>query len=276
MSPDGAPAVRDYRIDSGDASLYVEVCGEGQPLLLLHGWTLDHRSFAPQVAALSRSMRIIVPDRRGCGLSSGTPSLEAELSDIDRLLNELVQEPVHLLGVSQGGRLALRYAATRPGRLRSLILQGAVLDGFSAPDGPGEAIPLARFTRLADEGQIEQMRQEWLQHPMMSAGVDAPAQRDRLRDIVADYRGDDLRERARLAADDLTGLLSTLPVAVLIVTGELEVQARKAHAAKLLELLPHAREVVIEGAGHLSNFSHPDRYNALVRDFCRRVVGGDR
>lgn len=261
-------------VDCAGARLYAEVCGEGPAILLLHGWTLDHRSFAPQVAAFSRSMRVINIDRRGAGRSTGEPDLAAELDDIDRVIDALADGPVHLLGVSQGGRLALRYAAQRPEKLSSLVLQGAELDGFEPREAQGEAIPLTDYAALARAGHMDEMRARWLAHPMMSAGVASPRQRAQLKAMVGDYRGRDLLRAAPIApAPDVASRLAGSPLPTLIVTGEYEVAARKQHAEHLLELLPNAAQVVIDGAGHLCNLSHADRYNHLVMDFCRATAG---
>ena len=70
---------------------------------------------------------MITYDRRGFGRSEAQPDLRLELDDIDHILDALGFESTHLLGMSQGGRIAIRYAVTRSERLRSMILQGAVI-----------------------------------------------------------------------------------------------------------------------------------------------------
>ena len=68
MNPEPSDArVTEHYIDASGARLYTRVTGDGAPLLLLHGWTLDHRSFQPQVEALSRHLKVISIDRRGQG-----------------------------------------------------------------------------------------------------------------------------------------------------------------------------------------------------------------
>ena len=124
-------------IDVDGGRLFLRHEGEGVPLLLMHGWTLDQRMFQPQVPRLSERFHVISFDRRGFGRSDATPDLDLELDDLDRIADALSLDTLHLLGMSQGGRLAMRYAVTRPQRLRSLVLQGAVVDGLDIPDFDG-------------------------------------------------------------------------------------------------------------------------------------------
>jgi pimeloyl-ACP methyl ester carboxylesterase len=248
--------------------------GTGPALLLVHGWSIDRRSFAPQIAPFSREMRVITYDRRGFGKSTAAPDLSAELDDIDCILDSLGVSQVHLLGVSQGGRLALRYAVTRPHRLASLILQGAVLDGYVVEEPPEEQLPLGHYQELALQGRMDEVRRLWLEHPMMSAGVTDPALREEIRALVADYSGADLTATtppARPFDVDVMAALQKIDLPTLVITGALETSGRKAHARKICELLRGAREIEMAHSGHLSNLTEAGSYNAAVLAFCRAV-----
>jgi pimeloyl-ACP methyl ester carboxylesterase len=276
MSPDGTgvtPSRRHLRCPAGTL-IDIYLAGAGPALLLLHGWSLDHRSFAPQIEPLSRELRVITYDRRGFGKSTAAPDLESELDDIDCIVDALGVPRVHLLGVSQGGRLALRYAVTRPERLASLILQGAVLDGYVVEEMLDEQIPLDRYRELARQGRMDEVRRLWLDHPMMSAGVDDPALKGELRSLLADYSGADLTAAGPAAGSfsvDVMAALEHLQLPTLVITGALETAGRKAHARKICELLRESREVEMPHSGHLSNLTEAGRYNATVLEFCRAV-----
>jgi len=281
MSPDvsgATPSVRQLHCPDG-ANIDVYCSGSGPALLLVHGWSIDHRSFAPQIEPFSREMRVITYDRRGFGKSTAAPDLSAELDDIDCILDSLGVSRVHLLGVSQGGRLALRYAATRPQRLASLILQGAVLDGYAVEEPPEEQLPLGHYQELALQGRMDEVRRLWLEHPMMSAGVTDPALREEIRALVADYSGADLTATtppARPFDVDVMAALQRIDLPTLVITGALETSGRKAHARKICELLRGAREIEMAHSGHLSNLTEAERYNAAVLAFCRAVEGHSR
>jgi pimeloyl-ACP methyl ester carboxylesterase len=266
------------RSADGCATLHVTVRGDGPPLVLVHGWPLDQRAFEPQIDSLSRSLRVVAWDRRGFGRSTGLPGLDADLADLECILDTLSLETVHLLGMSQGGRIALRFAVTHPQRIRSLLLQAPAVDGFRASCSE-EAIPLGHYAALVREGRVADVRTAWLAHPMMSAGVHEEATAAALASILADYRGADLL--GSVAAKDgspvdVAGTLDALDMPVLILTGALETAARREHAAFLRARLPQAREVVFVDSGHLSNVTEPERYNREVLSFCQAVESGRR
>lgn len=272
MSPEHPPEKSWVDVEGG--RLYVERHGEGPPLVLLHGWTLDGRQFTPQLGAWAEAFEVVVPDRRGFGRSTAPPALARELDDLDAVFDAFGLESAHLLGMSQGGRVALRYAVTRPARLRSLILQGAVVDGFAPDEAERERIPVADWAALARAGGLEAVKRRWLAHPMLRLGPEAAEGRRLLEAMVAAYRGADLLafEAADYAfAMDVLAALSNFTRPTLILTGARESAARKAHARTLLEAIPKAREQYLERSGHLANLTEPVAYAEAVAAFVREV-----
>ena len=261
-------------VASGDADLYVEVSGTGAPLVLVHGWPLDRRIFAPQVPELERHFTVINFDRRGFGRSTGRPDLRRELDDFDRVIDACARDPVHLLGMSQGARLALRYAVTRTSRLRSMVLQGAVVEGLSVAESERERIPVADYAEMVRQGRLDEFRRRWLQHPMMHIPAQAEDAAALLREILADYRGADLEVYAPELYGfpmDISAAMHTLVLPTLLLTGAHETDARKAHAARILQSIRGAREITLERSGHLGNLTEPETYNRAVIDFCGGV-----
>ncbi|WP_439101337.1 alpha/beta fold hydrolase [Congregibacter sp.] len=242
-------------------------CGEGETLLLVHGWTLDHSSFNAQLP-LASDYRLVCFDRRGAGRSAALPNLGAEVSDINSIIDSLACDRVHLLGVSQGARIALRFAAEFFDRLQSLTVQGVVVDGYTAPVEDEGAIPLGHYVELVRNGELGKMHSEWLAHPLMSSdALELPA-KEALEHVVRSYRGDDLRVSAvPQTAVAVLERLENVPTATLVITGERETAARKAHAAKLCDIMPCAQEVTLTRCGHLSNLSRPEAYNAVLKRF---------
>jgi len=262
-------------VDGG--RLRVECRGSGPVLVLLHGWPLDHRLFAPQFEALAGDFTLIAPDRRGFGASTAPPDLSLECDDLDRLLDHFEADRAHLLGMSQGGRIALRYAATRGERLRSLVLQGAAVDGMAVETPEKERIPIDGFAALARAGELETLRRRWLAHPMMRLDPGQEEAARRLQAIMADYDGADLLRAPPAIPDPGTAVLdalATFRVPTLILTGGRETRARKVIATRLLDLLPDARETILARSGHLSNLTEPEAYNEAVRSFCLAAEAG--
>ena len=83
----------EHRIDVDGGTVFAVEIGSGTPLLMLHGWPLDHRMFDYQVDALSGAFRCIAIDRRGFGRSTAPPDMRREPGDIDRVLFVLFSPP---------------------------------------------------------------------------------------------------------------------------------------------------------------------------------------
>ncbi|MDO5142025.1 MAG: alpha/beta hydrolase [Eubacteriales bacterium] len=100
-----------FETDDG-AILYYEDYGEGEPILLLHGFCCSSQVFQRNIAGLSRDHRLILMDLRGHGASSKTLSgvtMPRMAQDVKNLIEHLKLEDVTLLGWSMGGQVALMY-----------------------------------------------------------------------------------------------------------------------------------------------------------------------
>jgi pimeloyl-ACP methyl ester carboxylesterase len=251
------------------ARLRVRTAGRGPAVLLVHGWALDLDMWTPQFAALAGRYRLLAFDRRGFGLSSGTPGIEDDVADIDELLAKLSVDRLAIVGMSQGARVALRWAMANPARIASLVLDGPPRDLLAAGRPHGE-ITLATYRELVRTQGIEAFRSKWLEHPLMQLHTHDARTRALLREMVARYPGHDLQQ------DDPPGMarvgdLQRLDVPVLIINGEYDSDMRIGAAAELARALPDARLAVIPGAGHLSNLDNPAAYNKVLSEYvsCR-------
>lgn len=233
-----------------------EVLGRGPPLILLHGWTLDRRIFAPQVP-LSDRMQLVLIDRRGFGQSSAPPDLAREPDDVLAVADALGLERFGLAGLSQGARVALGAAMKAPGRVARLFLFGAPLDGLEGPADP--PAPVAAMREAAAAGDLRALAAAWANHPFLQVQDDAA--RPLVADIVADYDGHDLLAkptRLPVTAADLAGL--RMPVTAMV--GKRDSAHRRMAAARIAGSAPAGRLVVVGKAGHLCNVDRPDVVNA--------------
>lgn len=252
------------------ARLRVRTAGDGPPVLFMHGWALDLDMWRPQFAALATRYRLIAVDRRGFGLSAGTPSIEDDIADIEQLLAELGIGEVAVVGMSQGVRIALRWALKFPHRAACLVLDGPPrgLAGPVAGRSHGE-IPMTDYRELVRREGIDAFRGEWLEHPFMHLYTDDAGTRTLLREIVGRYPGHDLMApdaRQSLPMQDLR----LLDVPALVINGERDSDERRAAGAELARTLPDARRIVITDAGHLPNFDDPNGYNQALKEFFAR------
>lgn len=244
-------------------TLPVAMSGEGAPLILLHGWTLDHRMWRPQLEGLAGDFFCVAPDRRGCGRASAPPDLAREAEDVIAIADFLGFERFALAGLSRGAVVALDVARQYGSRLTGLVVSGAPLPALVARE---EVIDLDHFRALVARGDIERMRAEWSRHPLME--THSPAARALVLEMLADYDGRDL-----LVASDPPGFpreaLAMLAMPVLAMTGAYDTLWRRECARVLAAVAPRARHAEIPDAGHLANADNPAAFNALIRDFLR-------
>ncbi|HEX7719505.1 MAG TPA: alpha/beta hydrolase, partial [Woeseiaceae bacterium] len=261
-------------VDVDGGRLYVETSGAGTPILMAHGWSLDHRLFEFQAEELAKTFQVITFDRRGFGVSQAAPGLVLEVEDMRRILQALSLESVHLLGMSQGARIALRFAVTHAHAIRSLLLQGPAIDGVAIDEPASQRIPIEQYAELARAGRMDEARRRWSAHPMMAMKGDTSRARDLLDRMLSSYQGADLLADAANSPSSAVNVLAELGsfrAPCLLLTGAADTPARKAAAAKLLQVLPDCREIVFTNSGHLSNLSESALYNREVADFCAKA-----
>jgi pimeloyl-ACP methyl ester carboxylesterase len=237
--------------------------GRGAAVILLHGWTLDLEMWDLQVAALRHEFRLVRFDRRGFGLSSGRPDAQHDSADITALCRHLGINRAALIGMSQGARVALQFAASAPHRVYALILDGPpAVDRTTAEDD----VPLSHLREVMLTRGIEALRREWSEHPLVQPRIHDPKVRQMLDRMLARYSGQDLGEDK--GAPPLP--LHSVRVPTLILSGTYDLRSRLQTAERLRAQLPCADYRVVPDAGHLINLDQPRIYNELCRAFLAR------
>ncbi|WP_293854178.1 alpha/beta fold hydrolase [Sphingomonas sp. SCN 67-18] len=258
-------AIHDIAV--GDGHVRVETAGRGTPIVLLHGWALDRSLWRRQVEALADRFMLVAIDRRGFGGSSAPPGLRREGSDLMILLNRLGLDRIVLVGMSQGGRVALHFAMDHPDRMLGLVLQGAPLDGFQPEPRGADRIPISSYAALVRDGRIDRMRMLWRDHPLMR--VADPAAQRAIAEMLDGYDGRDLAAPA-LPLTAMAGDLEAIHAPALVVTGEEDTPWRHLVGDAIAYGLPNGRRARTAG-GHLCNLTHADGYNALLDGFVRWI-----
>ena len=237
--------------------------GAGPSVVLVHGWTLDLDIWQPQ-APLAAAMRVVRFDRRGFGLSTGRGSLHADVEDLRLLIAQLAVARPLLVGMSQGARVVLEFAARHPDIARGLILDGA-------PPLAASDLPMAQFRAVAAIEGIDAFRSLWSAHPLTRLLTTDSATRALLARVLARYPGNDLLAtdgEVREVIDD--SLLAQIRVPVQIVNGEHDLDSRRRAGFELRVRLATANHDIIAGAGHMPNLDAPLAYNTIVTEFARR------
>lgn len=255
---------RDFvEIEVSGGKLNIATIGAGPPLFLLHGWTLDHRVWAPQWFQLSQHFRLVMPDRRGFGASTARPDLAAESDDICAIADVLGIDRFGIVGMSQAGVIALDCALRYPERISAVATLGAPLAG-TVPGG--DPMDRDRWAGMIASGDVAHMQAEWLAHPLMQT-INGDYQ-TLLESIVADYDGRDLLAPSVLptiGADDL----AAIGVPVLAMAGTSDSPWRQSVARFIGDKTPAGSYCSIPQGGHLANVCQPETFDARLTGFFR-------
>ncbi len=243
--------------------------GQGPALVLIHGWGLDMSMWDEQVNILSWLHTILRYDRRGFGHSTGMPSVASDVEDLTALLDALKIDRAAILGMSQGGRAALRFAVANPHRTDALVLHGAPLDGFPIARKGIDEIPVGRYRTIAQTQGMDAFRRELMTHPAMTLYGDDPQTVDKVMAMLGRYRGDDLLAAAPPADPSQTVLppLGDVACPTLVILGEHESAWLNLVADTLVYAMPDARKLILPGAGHLANLDAPALYSTHLSAF---------
>ena len=242
--------------------------GVKTPVLFLHGFTLDIRQWAPQVAALGDRLPMILMDARGHGQSDAPETgygRDDRVTDVVGFMDALEIEKVHLVGLSMGGTTALGTALKHPERLASLTLVSTGAAGYSV----GKKIEY--IDRIAREKGLEAARRKWKETSLVYYKDDRTKLREMMLGMVDDHSGaiwmDPMRGKYPRTVDlDRVHEIMT-PTAIFV--GEKD-RVFLALAQELHERIVCSRIVVYENTGHMINLEIPDRFN---RDLERFLTG---
>ena len=254
-------------IEVEGATLRVRSAGKGAAVVFVHGWALDLDMWQAQLNLLAPWYRAIAFDRRGFGLSPGEPSIEKDVEDIGRLLDRFDISCAAVVGMSQGARVALRWALKHPERVSCLVLDAPPAEGLPLSAGTQE-VPLDDYRELIRKEGIDAFRRSWSQHPFMRLYTTSLGARLLLQEIAARYPARDLLVDELCAPSPLTvSDLRTLKVSTLVVSGEHDSEQRRAIARQMVESLPEAHLKIIYGAGHLAALDDHNTYGRILHDF---------
>lgn len=255
-------------IRSQGVDVFYDSYGSGAPVILLHGLGLSRLMWDEQLP-LARDYRLIRIDFPGAGRSgamSGPVSFANVVADV---MTAAGVDRAHIVGLSNGGQIAIDLALSRPELVRSLVLADAAIAGFRFSTEMLSRIQ--RYQALAAGDGVEAANEAWLTDPLF-----APAQRDatlgrRLREIVMPYTGEywtNASWRRGLSPAAITRL-QEIRAPTLVLVGELDLADFQAQADTLGKAIPGARRVVLRGVGHMSNMEAPQEFNMLLLSFLR-------
>jgi len=241
------------------------VQGTGPPVLVLHGWGASIEAAYPIVTGLAPVARVYVLDLPGHGQSDLPPApwgVQEYQAFVAAFMDALGIERPAIVGHSNGGRIAIRMAATEPARVGRLVLVD------SAGIRPKRTLRYYRRVGMAKVGK----------YAARYLGTAGERLRARIvgRVASADYAaaGEMRPTLVRLVNSDLREYLPQVCVPTLLVWGANDTDTPLSDARLMEKLIPDAGLVVLEGAGHYSYLDQSAHFARIVSHFLAPPAGG--
>ena len=258
-------------ISIGGCHLHVAQQGSGSPLLLVHGFPLDHSMWSGQLDGLSRQYRVIAPDLRGFGQSGGEGEpimrMEQLADDLARLLESMkIEEPVGFCGLSMGGYIAWQFWARHRSRLAQLILcdTRAAADTAEASRNRLELAEkvLSEGAQMVADSMLPKLfaPETIAEQPDVVEATHRIMRNASRQTVAAALRG--MAERP-----EFTPLLSQIDVPTLVLCGEKDNIAPPAEMQSMARAITTAEYVEIGGAGHMAPLEKPQAVNEAILRF---------
>jgi 3-oxoadipate enol-lactonase len=255
--------------------LWYERHGEGEPLLLITGFTISSVVFEPVLPLYGERFDCITYDNRGSG-RSGAPlhltSMPELAADAARLLDALGVESAHVYGLSMGGMIAQELALRFPERVRGLVLGG------TTPGGPRAARPGLRelgALGAAAAGALREPGRPWLGSWLFSPEF-RREQPERVRELLRHFDRHRAPPHGALAHwwatvyHDTVSRLGRIQAPTLVLHGEHDIMAPLANARLLAERIPDAELALVPEAGHAYLLERPEESFAALTDWLDR------
>jgi peroxiredoxin len=265
---------------SNPTELYYYEQGQGQAVVLIHGWPLSHRMWESQITALSEAgYRVIAYDRRGFG-ESGRPAggydYDTFAADLNELMTQLDLRDAVIAGFSMGGGEVARYIGRfGSGRLSKAMLLGAVPPFLLKTGDNPQGVDKSVF-----DGMLAGVRKERIAflRDFFPGFYNLDPNAAQSQDLLAfskwiAWAASPLATQQCIVAfgeTDFRADLAKFDIPTCVVHGDadhivpIEVSGRRSH-----EMIKGSRLEVISGAPHGFAATHPEQLNAIMLDFLR-------
>ena len=241
--------------------------GDGEPIVFVHGYGLDHRLWQPQFERLDGDL--VRYDCRGFGSSTG--SLEGDYrhgADLVALMDHLGIERATLFGMSMGGQVVLETAVLNPERVARLVLVDPFLADFDFSEawrGMWDAL-----AQLAETRGLASARETWREGMLYRMDERYPRAAEALRRMMDDWSGWHLGQPEHYPYRSISHRLGELTMPALLTVGELDLPDFHAIADRIEARLPGVERALIPGAGHVPNLETPEAFHRVVEPFLAR------
>jgi 3-oxoadipate enol-lactonase len=268
-----------HTLNINNITLAYEDCGAGPPVVLLHGYPLNHRMWTPQIDALSPHCHVITPDLRGFGestLAEGDAdrgvSMAQYAADVAALLDAIgVSEPVILCGFSMGGYIMWQFIQQFSDRVKAFVPcdTRAIADTVEARAG-----------RLKTAGEVGEKGVEPIIEAMLPKLLGEHTRQSRpelvaeTTTIMRSCQPAAIAAALRGMADrpDVTVDLAKFTQPALVIVGAEDAISSPEEMRGIAEKLPNGRFVEVPNSGHLTTLENPAAVNAALLEFVQSLA----
>ncbi len=231
-------------IHVNDIDVHVEISGQGDTLILLHGNGEDLEVFQQQIAYFSKFFCVIAIDTRAHGLSQrGTAPLDfwTFARDVVAVMDYFGLQQAHLLGFSDGGNTVLHVALIAPERVSSLVLVGANL-----------------FPKGMKSWILFLMKANYIWLQIQSLFSKKMQQKKEIWSLMLKHPHLDFEQ------------ISKIHHPTLVMAGEYDMIQIK-HTLCIAQAIPSATLEIVPETNHFLLFEKPDESNQIIYDFYRKI-----
>jgi len=235
------------KIKINDVDLAYARRGKGTPLVLLHGFPLDHHLWDDVSSLLEDKFELILPDLRGFGESTtvNAPySMDDYASDIAGLLDQLGIQKAVIVGHSMGGYVALAFAKLYPDRVSGLALISSQVIADPPDRKEGRYKSAVDVAEKGIGGVVEAMTSKFTSDVRLQAAARVIMEKQKPDAYIGALKA--MAERT-----DSTSLLSTFKFPVVVVHGEADALIPVARAREVKAALPDSYYVELKDTGHV-------------------------
>lgn len=261
------------KIKLADTELYCHDEGRGGPLVLVHGFPLDHRMWSHQIRAFRKTHRVLAPDLRGFGQSADPPEewdtiTMAQLADdLAALLDAMaVESPIIFCGLSMGGYVGFEMFQRHRDRLGHLVLCDTRADNDLPEVAKGREIMAQRLESEGTGFVVESMPARLFAPETIHQATDAFQSTCRsIRDTSP--RGAAAAARGMAVRKDFSSQLTEIDLPTLVVCGQYDAISTPDEMRSIASEIPAARFCELPDAGHMAPLENPDAFNLVLAEF---------